>query len=314
MPQPKRRARAGFTLIELLVVIGIITLLISILIPVLSKVRDRAVVASVQAQINGMEASIQAYAMAHGSLPGPIKNSDLGPTSTLTITAVGGGTVTKVTGAENLVLGLMGGLQPTATGVEFNPAIVGRGPRGLKSSNPKANPAYLEGVPLTPPPIPKTPVALPGQFVDEAGDAEDSIVPEIVDRFSEPLPILYLRATKGAPGVISGALDGTIPNPNGPPPTVTPQYDLRQILGYTRCENSSSIGVGKRIKVSDYTTPPGSGIRLHGLQSVDETKKLGKGPAYEYPYDAFPYFQNRAIPPSDTAQPNFSGTPKNKDG
>ena len=39
------------------------------------------------------------------------------------------------------------------------------------------------------------------------------------------------------------------------------------------------------------------------------------GTNYTYPYDAFPYFQNRAIPPTSTnaADRNRTGTPRNKD-
>ena len=314
-----RSGRRAFTLIELLVVIGIIVLLISILIPVVSRVKTRAQVATVQAQINGIDAAIQSYSQAFGgALPGPIPNDQLGPNATLNpviniAPTAGGGQLTKVTGSENLVLGLLGGLQPVAGGaLQFDPAIVGRGPRGLRLTNPKSNNAFIDGVKLTPPPYGggATPQ---GMFVDASGDADDSVVPEIVDSFSESMPILFLRATKGGAGVISERTAQTIPAPNPPTNLATAQYHLQDIVGYT----DSSIGVGKSIGYKEYTTAPPNNERPHGLQDVQETATLDKSSGgYVYPFAAFPYFQNPSIPPSTTGRGslNFRSTPHNKDG
>ncbi len=36
-----------------------------------------------------------------------------------------------------------------------------------------------------------------GQFKDDAGSATDTIIPEFVDTFPDPMPVLVLRARKG---------------------------------------------------------------------------------------------------------------------
>ena len=304
-----RSGRRAFTLIELLVVIGIIVLLISILIPVVGKVREKAQIASVQSQINSIDSAVQAYSIAFGgALPGPIPNSQLGPTTpAISINITGGGTIDLITGSENLTLGLLGGLKPLQNGtIEFDPAAVSKGPRGLKISNPKSNTAFLEGVPLTPPrPAP----VLSGEFVDDSGDANDSRIPEIVDSFPDPMPILYLRATKGAAGVISGQQNRTIQSPSGT--AVPAQYALNDIDGYINA-TTGHIGVGKRIRLSDYSPSISGPDRPHGLKTVTETATLDKGSTY--PFDAFPYFRNPAMAASATTNLNFNSQPHNKDG
>ena len=68
--------------------------------------------------------------------------------------------------------------------------------------------------------------------------------------------------------------------------------------------------------MKEYTTAPGGSDRPHGLQTVDENASLDKSSgSYKYPFDAFPYFQNRAIPPSAGTEPlNLRSQPHNKDG
>jgi hypothetical protein len=66
-----------------------------------------------------------------------------------------------------------------------------------------------------------------GAFLDASGvAAKDSIVPEFVDSFGDPLPLLYLRANVGVAGVIN--LNGLTKSP-----PAGYQYDLSDILPYT---------------------------------------------------------------------------------
>lgn len=55
------RGRSGFTIVELLVVILIIGILVSIAIPRYSSTRDRALLASVRADVRNAETSEEAY-------------------------------------------------------------------------------------------------------------------------------------------------------------------------------------------------------------------------------------------------------------
>ena len=329
--------RRAFTLIELLVTLGIIVLLISLVIPVVGRVRKTAQKASVEAEMQSISAAIEQYHQTYGSYPGPLSDGQLYNLQTQPMPAnvnnVTGGTsnaLTNVTGTENLVLGLMGGLKPIGTTPFFgyDAALVGKGPRGLNPANPKSNPPLLDKIPLT-----SGYANAPnyGKYKDNAGVADDSDIPEILDLFPNPLPIIYLRAKVGAGGVVSisgqdqnGAVIGPLPPPNvGFIPT---QYDLNQILAYTKGK-SGSIGEGKTFRPQDYihaNPPPSPGIPLpHGLQNIrdDAVLKVDKNDLRSvYPYDAFPYFANANIAPGDPTPgggpgkgPNATGTPKKKD-
>lgn len=306
----RRHARShGFTLIELLVVLGIILVLVGILIPTVKTISGRAQETTVRAQIASLDAAIMRYQQDFTAYPGPLARGALGPNGTPGISDApapngGGQPLTNVTGAENLALGLLGGLKPVGTAIQFDKTVMGRGPRGLNPANPKGYNAYIEGLQLS-----------EGLYKDGAGAAMDSVIPEILDKFGSPMPILYLRAQTGARGVVS--FEGQDGGNAVFTPAAPTQYDIREIIGYTQSNNGQSIGEGKTIRRDAYVnfTPAPSDSELpHGLKSVDSSKKLDKtaGTDYTYPYDAFPYFQNRAIPPTVTTNPNGTGTPRNK--
>src|SRR5215216_2128646 len=94
--------RRGFTIIELLVVVGIIVLLIAILVPALSMVRRRAWKTGSQGLLNSLASAIMTYHSHFSAYPGPMS-------SRLT---TGG---QKITGAQNMMLGLTYSLQTTPT-------------------------------------------------------------------------------------------------------------------------------------------------------------------------------------------------------
>jgi prepilin-type N-terminal cleavage/methylation domain-containing protein len=314
--RPRRCHPRGFTLLELLTTLIIILVLVGILIPTVKKMREKAQEASVKAQISSLDSAINRYQQDFNAFPGPLPRQLLySPLGTVTATGIydaAGTELLKISGAENLVLGLMGGLRPrtTGTGLEFDKSLIGRGPRGLNAANPKTYAAYIDGVLLS-----------DGNYKDGAGAADDTPIPEIIDRFSNPLPILYLRAQVGARGVIS--VEGTdSANQLVLAPAGTPtQYDLREILSYTKINGANgSIGEGKDISQDDYKnvsyTVTATALP-HGIQSVDAAKTMDKSsPDYSYPYDGFAYFNNPSIPPTVTtpaAERNRTGTPRNKD-
>jgi type II secretory pathway pseudopilin PulG len=349
-----RRAGA-FTMAELLVVITIIILLMSILVPVVSKVRQSARNADVQNQIAELGSAIDRYYNDFQAYPGPLSNDQIRNNATQGTTAAGISFISpvpasdsdfdttttaafnRVTMAENLVLGLAGGLRldPGGTGkVMYDPGLVGKGPASLNQLSPRNYPPYLDvqsagngssgGQPLSWRRNAAASGHWTGQFKDEAATAQDSAIPEILDRFPDGLPILYLRARTGLPafsgtaakaynGVISSKNNQNIQTTNSLSGSLDP-YDLSQIYGYTRQQTGGNfIGVSKRPPRSDYpqgTTP--NPPYAQGLATADPSHLLNPGqtpppgvssPSYVFPLDAYPYL----------ADPQFPNTARRKD-
>lgn len=311
----------GFTLTELLVVIGIVVVLIGILIPTISVVRKGAYGAKSQQMISQLATAIEAYHMDYRAYPGPIHNNNVGRVNASGILLVGGGNVDAsngVTMSENLFLGLSGGLQlNTGTGVIFfAPADVTKGPRVLTAVGTKTNALahanYVQDMPFTKPNATND----AWRFSDNIGQANDTNIPEYVDGYTAPLPILYLRARSGARPSLNLAAQGSTENAvitDGA--TVTQrtraQYELEQIFGYT----GSDIGEGKDASKKKLYTNVANWPR-HGLRSVDLVSSILQNPpnnlSYAYPYDAYGYFGN---PTSYSGAPDrkFSD-PRQKDG
>ena len=316
-PTQGSRALAGFTLVELLVVIGIIVILMGILVPTIGYVRRAAYSAKTQQMISQLSAAVESYHMDYRAYPGPVLNDYIGRANTSGVRDVNGNAIDATNGiamSENLFLGLSGGLQlNTATGVIFfAPADVAKGPRVLTPTGTKTNAFahsnYVQDMPFT------KPSGLNAwRFADGIGMANDTIIPEYVDGYSVPLPILYLRARSGArtatPLVDQERRDNAVitqlGNPRG-------QYELEQILGYT----DSDIGEGKDTSKKKLYTA--GNWPQHGLRSIDQDlqvsmlKNQADGLGYVYPYDAYAYFGNPAsyVGPPDR---KFS-QPRQKDG
>jgi prepilin-type N-terminal cleavage/methylation domain-containing protein len=329
-----RATRRGFTLTEILVVIGIIVILLAIAIPMVGKVRTSARVAGVQAQLNGLQGAITRYQQDHGALPGPLSNDhvrNVSTSATLFATrspAPTGFAMTvdpkKITAAENLVLGLCGGLVlQTTTEVAYDPSLVGNGPNNLNAGNVKKSPAYIEATNLS---WREEGGLKTGDYKDNAGDADDTIIPEFVDTFTSPMPILYLRAKKGAPPVaVATANDknnSIITNVPDTSSGTRGHYDVNQYVGYTMADTGGNyIGEGKIIDPGDYkpNPPVKNGQLPHGLGDANVVNppavdlnasmiKAAQAPlVYRYPYNAYPYFKN---PTSPTTDPQ----PRQKDG
>jgi prepilin-type N-terminal cleavage/methylation domain-containing protein len=298
MPNSYVRRRA-FTMTELLVVIGIILILMSVLLPVVSKIRYASYTADTENEISQISNACNQYFSTFNAYPGPLSNdyiegttaSPPGAPRALTPHPLEGynpaiasgwaaipGSPFPITGTENLVLGLMGGLRldtgvgrvdssmsassPIPYVLTFAPTEVGSGPLNLNSSFPGRTASFLPngstylmwseattgGQPFqtTTYQAANTAGTLlnPVPFTDPAGtQSDDSPIPEFVDRFPSPgpLPILYLRARTGAKGVVS---DGIILDPTTGNQALY-QYDVREIAAYTVPNASGKcIGLG----------------------------------------------------------------------
>ena len=338
-----RRSSSGFSLVELLVTIGIIAVLISILIPTISAVRKSAQDADTRSLLAAISASVSAYQQDYSAFPGPLSQEQLyarDPDDTGRLPSIGSGASAKemsanfgmidsfvdgtadtgggknITGSENLLLGLSGGVRvfSTANGIPiginewgYDPASVGGGPKSLNAANPKTprSASYFDAKPSD---IYKPGQANGGRFTDANGNAaNDSAIPEYLDRYSDQLPILYLRARKGATGIMSD--NGTNAPPSRPTSTgnFRAQYERDEIAGYI----DSNIGA--------------AGALGHGLRGIsDSATAIFDGPiiaagqnkkTYRIPYVV--YFKDPAAPPlpaaSNVPAKNLGTAPRQKD-
>ena len=333
-----RNYAKGFTLTEILVVIAIIIVLMSILLPVVSKIRYAAYNADTQNEISQISNACTAYYSTYHAYPGPFSNDDTtgGPNNTAPNGfTTGNGTPTlyylyfngvptqlnnwTVTGAENLVLGLMGGLRLNPAGtapqnLAFAPAEVGLGPMNLSATNPSRAQSFLPagsnylmwcqtnagGQNVQTTGVYQSAVAgsfTGTPFTDPAGTAAaDCPIPVFVDRFPSPgpLPILYLRARTGAPGIVWDNINvqNLYPSSSFPPPKAYYQYDLRDILPYVNTHIGLPGNVTHNLtNVGPFTTPVQSNSRA---------------PYPAQTADAGAYFMNSSITPTDTSNPPAS--------
>jgi prepilin-type N-terminal cleavage/methylation domain-containing protein len=334
MKRHRGAPRGAFTLVELLIVLAIIVVLIGILIPVVGKVRKSARTATVQNQLNVLVSQIENYHGDQGAYPGPLSEDQIynpneagDPNAIGVVTPAPGFDTTtwnntKVTQAENLVLGLCGGLRTDTNGkIVYDPSLVGTGPNSL-GATPKKYPSFADAKNLSWKTINgKSGMEKTGHFKDDAGEADDSIIPEFVDEFSNPMPILYLRARVGAQGNDVGNVTvDVIQDTSAGQADSGQQYDLKDIVAYTRVFKKAYIGVGRSARIMDQTKlPPTVTMKWgipHGLQTVcsplvaaDSTggagtssldksagggspAVAGAGRKYMYPYDAYAYFED----------------------
>lgn len=297
--------QSGFTIVELLVVVAIIGVLIKLLIPVISKARTASYSAKTQSMIAQISGAIENYYQDFRAYPGPVSNDLLGPTATHGIRLI---TQTQqLTGSENLVLALSGGLYydttgSPANGVTYQASRVGRGPVVLSGVGVKTNQQlqpYVQGIPLS-----------GGHYADGAGAANDTDVPEYIDGYSNPMPILYLRAKSGATTATALTSQTAADNfvcTNG---SNVGQYDTNQIIAYT----NSTIGEGKNNKL---TNTHGLRTPVNVAATIIPTRQ-STNTSYVYPYDAYAAFGS----PQSEVQTNSSAgqeawrfnQPRNKDG
>jgi prepilin-type N-terminal cleavage/methylation domain-containing protein len=359
--------RRGFTLVELLVAIGIIVILIGLLIPVVTKVRKSAYGASTANQISVLSTAIEQYHNDFNAYPGPLplnqinynasssdpnytepfiydstgamqklKYSPTAPTST-----AGTFNLDLISGPQNLVLGLLGGLKVVNSGgtvtFEYDPTVIysqagtnlstipaPAGPSSLNLNTPKTSPAYITATASDlSNPFDLNAVKANASFADAAGRApHDTIIPVFVDKYPDAMPILYMRAQRGASGLVSFAGDdkpsGTSLNPDPGPPGTTQvtswQYDLREIYPYTNSDATSAtsnIGVNMSKKILGT-----SNVFVHGLQKVWVSASTPGSIISTAPLDAWIYLRNPSLGPAIPTSGSASdiGAPRQKDG
>ena len=319
-----RVQRAGFTLTELLIVIGIIAVLVAILIPTVNKVREAGFATDTASLIRTMDNAATNYYQDWQAYPGVFNDADIGldndnnslggldvDVEAGTRFVDGGGELDGITGAENFVLSVLGGLVLNDAGdVVYDPSAVGRGPVDLRPGQGRTYSAYLDlqERDLSTHVVNEFDVAfgaatsadqdaglITGRWVDESGAAMDSIVPEIVDRFPRRLPILVIRANQRVGRTAAVAhID----------PAERPVYGLNQVRGYVGelpDENGGPyIGVGRK----EVTVEHDELERFHGLRVGTDDDDDNGDDVFESsgaddnagPYDGVPYLQDRANP------------------
>ena len=253
MKQSKTSFRQAFTLIEVLVAIGVILVLVAILIPAVTYIRQSGYATATSAQIHALESAINSYYATFRAYPGPVPDEAVGkPNAASGITG-------NITGTENLFLALCGGLNANGA---YDPTLVGSGPfrtdpvtgtaKHLKPfydnwateiSNSR-DPGYSKDYRFREAPAPG------------GAQADDSNIPEFMDRFPDSMPLLYLRARVGAPGVADGS---SMP---------TYQYSTYQVNGYTNAPSR-----GRKLGLTGSVgTPPQHGLGVVQNAPEDYTK------------------------------------------
>ncbi len=329
---PQTSTRRGFTLLELLVTIGIIAILIGFVVAGIPRIRRAAQTTSTNAELVTIANGIQQYYNDFHSYPGPFANNQLAnepfhPTwvdpsgNTIDLGWMNGTTpqpfpqLTNITSSENLVLGLLGGLEIDTPPGNGNPVLnynstrifpdnITPNPKGAMSVNynrPKVWPAYIQ-VPVGYIDRPDATSMTGGVFTDNAQRAaNDSIIPEFIDQYaSQQMPILYLRANAGATGIVSLRGQDESGNP------LVAQYDIGPIVAYTLTLIGTNQTDGKR----DHHGLQGLGDNLHGIRE-GFAKFFDNGSSNPNPgSNAIAYFKD----PSNPGPSNQTGNARQKDG
>jgi prepilin-type N-terminal cleavage/methylation domain-containing protein len=350
-PRSSSPARHGFTLIELMVVVFIIGILVALTVVAIPKVQRAVYGAQTNAQLSALANAIHQYYGDFKSYPGPLANNQLGignynasapiPTADTfslsyysptgwnpnyipsTIATYG---YLHISGSQNLTLGLLGGLDLNLSTGQFwyNPQDITsdgvttapRGPASLNPTTPRRYQAYIQ--------VKSGDLSIPqlsynstngASFADSAGRSPtDAMIPVFLDKYSEPLPILYFRTNVGAQAIVGlNNLDSS-GNALVDPITsqkVTAQYDVLQVWDYTH----SRIGT--------IASNPNS---LHGLQNVDQNNPSMNDPIMAAPPNSTAPYGNGANaiaylrdpssydPSSTTTYNTHGGVPRQKDG
>jgi type II secretory pathway pseudopilin PulG len=261
----------------------------------------------------------------------------------------------NVTASENLVLALLGGLRldttttPGTSYLAFAPDEVGLGPLSLNSNNPQRYSPFITVTnlhsllgdwqpPTTADPSPPHSLLTANQWATKSNSlsgftvttqsnftvqntpalqaGSDTIIPEFLDRFPVRMPILYMRARVGAPGMISDGSNNAVnidPTITGNTTPSLYQYDMRGIQGYTVGSQNGPLNQQDQkpqgfLGVGILNSPPQ--IIVGGKPTTPANGGNNAGD----------YLQNPTIAPTDPNHSGFvqqyynhSGTPRSKD-
>ena len=218
-----RQRRAGFTLVELLVVLFVIIILMSILIPAIAGIRKRGYEVRTRSMVQKIASACQVYMTEWHSAPGILPEAQL-------YGGQGGPAGVRVTSTENLTLSLLGGLSGSAGNYTYTSSpLTTNGALSLNPSDPKRYNAYIDYV------------ASEMDWVNGSGNytaqfpppqavtgAEDSVIPEFLDGYPDPKPIIYMRAHVGGSAVIDDQTSDLGFQQGG-----TPQYHMEDVTTYS---------------------------------------------------------------------------------
>lgn len=236
----------------------------------------------------------------------PIGAGAVPAATNVTVNGVTPTTYEAITGTNNLVLGLVGGMRNEGnSNPKYDPSYIGRGPFNFGSA--RTNGSFYDGTKDLS--WRDTTSGKTGKFQFEGGAvSNDCDIPSFVDRYSMPMPILYLRAQ---PGIPAKKVTATDTNPtvveynNAAGQAPGRPYNLAHILPYT----SSQIGYPAQVQPgSKNYLLPGGGTGMHGLYFISKdgtpnwTTPAGDA-SLRYPYEANQYLTD----------PNNPGQPRKKD-
>jgi prepilin-type N-terminal cleavage/methylation domain-containing protein len=329
----RRTFDSAFTLIELLVVIGIIGILVALLVTVIPKVKRAVYAAQTSAQLSAISNAIQQYYGDFKAYPGPLPNNQLGaaydpsspiypyvgntttgllvavnPTGTtninLTKTQLG-----HITGAQNLVLGLLGGLEYNPTNYPSTPFIYnpldlfpdGKNPApvgasSLNPNNPRRQQSYIQ--------VKAGDLSLPSMtynagngasYADSASRSpSDAPIPVFLDKYPDPLPIIYIRTNYGGQAIVgvrntngngSALIDSGAQSNYGMQVNEIPQYDLCQLFDYTKANPNNANGAPFGVILTSRTP-------YHGLQGLGSQVLAPPGPIDVIGFDTVKAYPN----------------------